>query len=81
MPAKLLKTQRKAQVALAAKQDPCCICLQKFNAKDEILFCAGKVSTVSRHSRNSVQKMQNRFSAFAASKPRRRSRSILYKPR
>ena len=40
MPAKL-KTQRKAQVALAAKQDPCCVCLQKFNAKDEILFCAG----------------------------------------
>ena len=37
MPTKL-KTQRKAQ---AAKQDPCCVCLQKFYAKDEILFCSG----------------------------------------
>ena len=35
------KSQRKAQV-VAAKQDPCCVCLQKFNVKDEILFCAGR---------------------------------------
>ena len=32
------KSQRKA----VAKQDPCCVCLQKFNQKDEILFCAGR---------------------------------------
>ena len=40
MPTKL-KTQRKAQAAQEAKQDPCCVCLRKFNAKDEILFCSG----------------------------------------
>ena len=32
------KSQRKA----VAKQDPCCVCLQKFNPKDEIPFCAGR---------------------------------------
>ena len=33
------KSQRKV---VPAKRDPCCVCLQKFNAKDEILFCAGR---------------------------------------
>ena len=33
------KTQRKA--VPAANQESCCICLQKFSSKDEILFCSG----------------------------------------
>ena len=32
------KSQRKV---VPAKRDPCCVCMQKFNAKEEILFCAG----------------------------------------
>ena len=40
MPPKL-KSQRKPLASQTAKQDPCCVCLQKFNVKDEILFCAG----------------------------------------
>ena len=39
MPPKSSKTQRKA--ASAANQDPCCICLQKFGPKDEVLFYSG----------------------------------------
>ena len=39
MPPKSSKTQHKA--ASAANQDPCCICLQKFGPKDEVLFCSG----------------------------------------
>ena len=41
MMAAKLKSQSKALGPQTAKLDPCCVCLQKFTAKDETLFCAG----------------------------------------
>ena len=40
----------KIQGLQATKKDPCCMCLQKFNEKDETLFCSGRCQKfVHRH--------------------------------
>ena len=40
----------KIQGLQATKKDPCCVCLQKFNEKDETLFCSGRCQKfVHRH--------------------------------
>ena len=32
----------KIQGLQATRKDPCCVCLQKLNEKDEMLFCSGR---------------------------------------
>ena len=73
----------KIQGLQATKKDPCCVCLQKFNEKDETLFCSGRCQSLfiaivpvlaNKRSRNFVQRMRNSFSATVILRHRKMSR-------